>query len=534
MGAINRRQGGTKISRLSGKWNRADLVRCFIFVLFYAVIVNFPFWAASPLLGLMRNGLFCVEYAGIGLLALFVPGIVAGGLLVVVIAADLICGVSQTFYLSPSECLRNAGSLFEFSRARFLIVMAVVVLTLLLGTAAAFLPVAKLKGSYRLIAAACLAAFAVFLVSVDSVTFVRGTGKVPNPFRLALPSDSAKISYFERLWFARLPMIRLLRNEIKSLDVSAKVFAAQEDGAFVQSASSKGIHPASLIGGDTGREMPNLVLVLLESWGIPSDTSIRGELVKPYFQSSLLAHYEVSQGTVPFYGPTIAGEARELCSSHIGFHLLDASRQELQGCLPERLLQLGYHTMVLHGMDGHMFDRSIWYNTIGFQEKWFRDGFRKQGLPDCVGAFTGTCDGAIAEWIGHRLAQPEANPDFVYWVTLNSHLPVPTPPPFQAADSCSISPILSQQSAFCSWYQLVANVHHSVAQLAMAKLARPTVFVIVGDHAPAFANPRLRGQFSSEVVPYIVLVPHPDDKSASSCATTTGCRKPKAGHTEAN
>jgi hypothetical protein len=534
LGAINRRQGGTKISRLSGKWNRADLVRCFIFVLFYAVIVNFPFWAASPLLGLMRNGLFCVEYAGIGLLALFVPGIVAGGLLVVVIAADLICGVSQTFYLSPSECLRNAGSLFEFSRARFLIVMAVVVLTLLLGTAAAFLPVAKLKGSYRLIAAACLAAFAVFLVSVDSVTFVRGTGKVPNPFRLALPSDSAKISYFERLWFARLPMIRLLRNEIKSLDVSAKVFAAQEDGAFVQSASSKGIHPASLIGGDTGREMPNLVLVLLESWGIPSDTSIRGELVKPYFQSSLLAHYEVSQGTVPFYGPTIAGEARELCSSHIGFHLLDASRQELQGCLPERLLQLGYHTMVLHGMDGHMFDRSIWYNTIGFQEKWFRDGFRKQGLPDCVGAFTGTCDGAIAEWIGHRLAQPEANPDFVYWVTLNSHLPVPTPPPLQAADSCSISPILSQQSAFCSWYQLVANVHHSVAQLAMAKLARPTVFVIVGDHAPAFANPRLRGQFSSEVVPYIVLVPHPDDKSASSCATTTGCRKPKAGHTEAN
>ncbi|MGA8272377.1 MAG: sulfatase-like hydrolase/transferase, partial [Candidatus Sulfotelmatobacter sp.] len=224
--------------------------------------------------------------------------------------------------------------------------------------------------------------------------------------------------------------------------------------------------------------------------------------------------YQVLRGTVPFYGATVPGEARELCDSKIGFYLLKATVKELQGCLPERLAALGYRDVALHGMDGHMFNRSTWYRSIGFQEQWFRDRFRREGLPDCVGAFTGTCDAAIAQWIGRRLDRQDASPDFLYWVTLNSHLPVPIPAPIVDGYSCSMPPLLSQQPAFCSWYQLVANVHHSVAQVAMTELARPTVFIIVGDHAPPFSNPLLRGQFSSEMVPYIVLVPRLEQQSA--------------------
>jgi hypothetical protein len=47
----------------------------------------------------------------------------------------------------------------------------------------------------------------------------------------------------------------------------------------------------------------------------------------------------------------------------------------------------------------------------------------RQGLPDCFGAFFGTCDAAIADWIGRRLGKHD-DPYFVHWVTLNSHLPV--------------------------------------------------------------------------------------------------------------
>src|SRR5208337_3434782 len=110
-------------------------------------------------------------------------------------------------------------------------------------------------------------------------------------------------------------------------------------------------------------------------------------------------------------------------------------------------------------------------------------------------------------WIGQRLQRKDTHPSFVYWVTLNSHLPVPVPSPLLARASCSLTPQLTQSPALCSWYQLVFNVHQAVSRLAMTNLARPTVFVIVGDHAPPFSNPALRSQFSSDDVPYVLLVP---------------------------
>jgi phosphoglycerol transferase MdoB-like AlkP superfamily enzyme len=162
-------------------------------------------------------------------------------------------------------------------------------------------------------------------------------------------------------------------------------------------------------------------------------------------------------------------------------------------------------------MSGHMFRREVWYRSIGFQEQWFRDRFRQRGLPDCVGAFVGTCDAAVAGVIGQRLQTREATPDFAYWVTLNSHLPLPAPSGVRGAVSCADSPLLSGQPTLCSWYQLIYNVHDSVARLAVGPLGRPTVFVIVGDHSPPFANPTLRDKFSSKEVPYILLIPRQAD-----------------------
>jgi hypothetical protein len=504
--------------KILGELNRGDHARWLLFVVFYAIVANLPFWTASPFLGLLRNGLFCLEFVGIGLLALFLPRIVAGILLLLAIIADLICGVSQTFYISPAECLKSSSFLYLLSGTRLLMVAGIVILSLLVAAFAAFFPTEKIRGTYRFLAATCLVAFVVASLTVDCVTVYRGTGKLPNPFRLSMPNDSEKLSYFGKLSFSRLPVIRLVRNEIKSIVVHDEELAAETDASPIPSSTAVAVRSAGIAFGESNRQKPNLVVVLVESWGLVADSSISGALAQPYFRPELLARYEVSQGTVPFYGPTLAGEARELCESKIGFHLLNASAQELQGCLPTRLAALGYHSIALHGMDGHMFNRLQWYNTIGFQEKLFRDQFRQQGLPDCMGAFTGTCDAAIAEWIRRRLEQPDENPNFVYWMTLNSHLPVPTPAPLANGDSCSFAPQLSQQSAFCSWYQLVANVHHSVSKIAMSNLNRPTVFVVVGDHPPGFANQVLRDQFTSGVVPYVVLTPRREDRGASLSA----------------
>ncbi|MGA3049487.1 MAG: sulfatase-like hydrolase/transferase [Terracidiphilus sp.] len=495
------------ISTFFGSCRRLLCAQWLLIVAFYAIFANIPFWVASHWLLLLPLGWFCAEYALVGLLALFAPRILSAALLLFVIAADLTSAVSKTYYLAPTECLVNIGSLHEFPGARLLVVAAIVVLVLLITSIAAFFPVEAIRRTYRSRTAACLVALAVLAVSADCIAVVRETGHIPNPFGMERLSDANKFSDFKNLWICRYPAIRLVLNERLLGGKSNAMSVFQTDRSPVQSAAALAVRYASLAAGRGTQKMPNVVLILVESWGLGLDSSIRSSLVGPYAQPGLLARYKVLQGSVPFYGSTVAGEARELCGNKIGFHILNISAQESQDCLPDLFVSLGYHSLALHGMDGRMFNRLTWYSRIGFQEQWFRDQFRQEGLPDCVGAFVGICDADIAEWIGRRLGKEDATPDFIHWTTLNSHLPVPIPSGLPAGASCSLTSLLAQQSALCSWYQLVSNVHVSVSKMAMSHLARQTVFVIVGDHAPPFANPALRRQFSNTEVPYVVLIP---------------------------
>ena len=397
--------------------------------------------------------------------------------------------------------------MLELPGRRLLLVAAVAALILLAVAVAASLPVEKMRGAYRLSAAVSLLVFATVAVSADGIAIAREKGHLANPFSGLRPSDQNRYSTFANLWASRYPTLRLMRNQ--------RLFgSARNAGDSVSlavspapSATAFALDVAGLDVGDPAPDAPNIVLVLFESWGIDLDPSLRNTLLAPYSQPGLLAGYRVVQGTVPFYGSTVAGEARELCGNHIGSQIMWASAQALQRCLPTRLAARGYRDISLHGMDGHMFRRDTWYSSIGFQEQWFRDQFRRKGLPDCPGAFTGTCDSAIAQWMGDRLEHKDAAPDFLYWVTLNSHLPVPTPSPLKDGASCSLTQLLASQPALCSWYQLVANGHDAIARLAQRNLARPTIFIIVGDHAPPFSNPELRSQFSGTDVPFVVLVP---------------------------
>ncbi len=129
---------------------------------------------------------------------------------------------------------------------------------------------------------------------------------------------------------------------------------------------------------------PNLVLILVESWGKPLTSGLNESLLRPYSARGLPERYTLSQGVVPFYGPTVDGEARELCGSAIGFGLLSASASLLKTCLPARLNAMGYHTMGVHGFNARMFERGTWYPRIGFEEIMFRDQFQPQGLPACL------------------------------------------------------------------------------------------------------------------------------------------------------
>jgi phosphoglycerol transferase MdoB-like AlkP superfamily enzyme len=483
------------IFRPGGRY--ADSFRWILFLSFYAVLANLPFWIASRYLGILQNGWFCLDYIAVGVISLFAPRIVVTVLLLLAIAVDIVVGVSETYLLPIGNCFRNMGALGQFSVSRQFEITGVVLLALAAVIAAPFLA-ARIKRKNRTHAALCLIAFAIFSLSIDVVIVNRHAGGLINftqprqSLRNAIEADS-----FNQLTLSRIPLLRFALRRI----------FPTPSGFHMQSATALAMAFTQNIAAGKVGERPNLVIVLVESWGLDTQSAVSDALVQPYTQPGLLARYQVLQGTVHFFGPTLGGEGRELCGNTIGFGLMDASAQELQDCLPDRLVPLGYHNVAVHGMVGDMFDRTKWYKRIGFQETWFFLQFLKLGMPICPGPFPGMCDADVAKWIDHRLEEPTENPQFLYWVTLNSHLPVPVPSPLKAGAPCTFAPSLAREPALCSWYQLIANVHQSVADLAVSRLGRPTVFAIVGDHAPPFSNLTLRNQFSQSVVPYVLLVP---------------------------
>ena len=129
------------------------------------------------------------------------------------------------------------------------------------------------------------------------------------------------------------------------------------------------------------------------------------------------------------------------------------------------------------------------------------------GAALCDGALPGICDADVAQWIGTRLlATRDQHPMFVHWVTLNSHLPVPSLASKSQSGDCAVIGI-DREPSLCSWFTRVLLVHNSVAKLALMPGLRPTVFVIVGDHAPPFLRASRRARFSQTNVPYVLLMP---------------------------
>jgi hypothetical protein len=472
-----------------------------LFAFVFAVLPNLPFQIAGHKWGFLRDGWFCLEYAVGAIVALFLPRVLASAMLIALMAADLICGVCRNYYLSPMECFYGIAFVRSLPAQSRLYAIAVVGSVLLIAVAAAFVGPHSPNRRERLQVTTAVLALIVVCLTVDGARAFVVTGKMPP---LAGQVDVRPSAYFS---------MRLSRISLMRLATFARIHADLRDSERAGSLSLRYAPSATRIalekaGVGQGSDHPNVVLVLLESWGLTDDQAVADAIESPYETGALADRYAFVKGVVPFYGATIAGEARELCGSTIGYHMLDAPSPELDTCVPHKLASMGYTTLAVHGLDGHMFSRQSWYPRIGFQQTVFRPQFKQQRLPDCSEAFVGICDASIADWISARLANARS-PTFVHWMTLNSHLPVVTPTPLGKDFPCQFDSSLRSSPAFCSWYQLVANVHRAVAQMASASLNlnRKTAFIVVGDHMPPFSNPRLRSRFSLSDVPYIILLP---------------------------
>jgi phosphoglycerol transferase MdoB-like AlkP superfamily enzyme len=153
-----------------------------------------------------------------------------------------------------------------------------------------------------------------------------------------------------------------------------------------------------------------------------------------------------------------------------------------------------------------MFDRNHWYPRLGFTDSLFLEDLNKHPeIHDCRGFFEGACDADIARFVHSILLHHRDRPQFVYWVTLNSHLPLPPSVGVGQNLDCSANGIADVD--VCLWARLIFNVNDAIAQIASDPAIGPTEFLVVGDHGPPFWRTARRSLFSQTHVPYFRLIP---------------------------
>jgi hypothetical protein len=328
---------------------------------------------------------------------------------------------------------------------------------------------------------------------MGAVDFASGAASVDQHRRLVFASEDGPIV----TPLLRSPETDLTRELVHPDERNAVLAVPSATGRItpaLEAAWSKGIRP-------------NVVLVVVESWGKAKEPQLESALSEPYRSAKIRSQYRVVMGDIAFHGLTIDGETRELCHSTLGLGAMRATAAGLFDCLPYYFRAAGYQTSAVHGNTGEMYHRRLWHRNAGFQSLWYKEELDQQGLRFCPnGMFPGICDYAIAPWIGDRLKQ-SSQPQFYHWVTLNSHLPTPDVLGPEYDFSCQRSELTRGSESACNWARIIRHTQESIADLASRPNIGETVFIVVGDHAPPFQSPSVHRQFSQTDVPYVMLIP---------------------------
>ncbi|WP_182466650.1 sulfatase-like hydrolase/transferase [Sphingomonas gilva] len=247
----------------------------------------------------------------------------------------------------------------------------------------------------------------------------------------------------------------------------------------------------------------DLILVVVESMGLPNDPTMRARLTTRWRQPDVAARYTLSEGAAPYFGSTTSGEIRELCGRWGDYYEL-VERSDA-GCLPAQLAAKGYRTTAMHSFAGDFFARDAWYPNIGFGRMIFREALVERGAGVCPGVFPGACDRDVPTIMRAVLAN-DTQPQFVYWLTVNSHLPVPADAALRTGD-CPATEIaaIRRFGMICRQFKLWDDIADALA----TQLVRPDFpdadILLVGDHMPPYFDRAQRSQFDPARVPWILL-----------------------------
>ncbi len=250
----------------------------------------------------------------------------------------------------------------------------------------------------------------------------------------------------------------------------------------------------------------NLLIVMVEGLGAFADPAEKRILSEKLENAASSAGYTFTSGTTPYSGSTTGAASRELCGRW-GDHRDYISGVHTENCLPKLLHARGFETVAYHGYTSDMFERHVWYPNIGFSELHFMETMVRdapmQVARRCGSVFLGLCDSDVAALVHSRLLEAGDKPKFVYWLTLNSHVPFVAKTVGTMACRTAAAPIANATA--CELAELWGDVFDSVAAIATDTRLPPTDILVVGDHHTPLWERAAKDRFTLGLVDWYLL-----------------------------
>ena len=246
-----------------------------------------------------------------------------------------------------------------------------------------------------------------------------------------------------------------------------------------------------------------LLLVVVESWGVPIYPEVQDALLAPL---KSIGGDSWAEGLLSGNGSTVDAELRELCRLHSSSYNLADVKEGLEFCLPNRLKEAGYATAAIHGATGLMYDRHAWYPRAGFEHREF---FESRVWPRRCFSFPGACDLDVRGRVSDFFEAP--GPRLLYWLTLNSHSPYDHRDILIPSDFDCQAFSIDNASETCRNLLLQSQFFTGLAQMLKAPHMVGTDVIVVGDHVPVMMNvAERRRNFRESEIPWVrFTVKHP-------------------------
>ncbi len=245
----------------------------------------------------------------------------------------------------------------------------------------------------------------------------------------------------------------------------------------------------------------HLVVIQVESLGFDAvDYKINGKYLVPFFHSLKDESMFFKIRALHHLGSCDADFA-VLCGQRPSEVIINYALKEYpyENCLPKVLSNAGFHTVAIHGNNGHFFKRRYAFGRMGFDEIWFEEELVQRAKLIVHDYAWGIDDVDVFDFSLKLLDQRSHTPQFHFIITLTSHGPFTYTPP-------TSKEIFSNPKTMQQRYMNAIRYTDRATKRYVESLPDGTVVVIYGDHPSLMIDSEVetRNQSRKEFVPFYV------------------------------